>query len=260
MKNIYLTSGTINEVFNELETSYKGVLNSTDNEFKLALDTDFIKGNIDGVTFINGITSIHVSLTFFEDTLLSIEPVSKSSVLFAYCNEGTIKHSYGISGHKSTLRKHYSQVLTSSRNINTVLQFKKNTAVKFSLIKVETDEPTHAKSSLVSELKKTFIQKEANYSYQGLQNLKIAAKFKQLASVAENGMIGHSIKKEILESILALEIEDNTDNLMKMSRALKRSTLNQINELKKIPTFIKNYAVETIYTKIINSKNRIMIK
>ena len=76
MKNIYLTSGTINEVFNELETSYKGVLNSTDNEFKLALDTDFIKGNIDGVTFINGITSIQVSLTFFEDTLLSIEPVS----------------------------------------------------------------------------------------------------------------------------------------------------------------------------------------
>jgi len=259
MKNIYLTTGTINEVFNELETSFKGILNSTDNEFKLALDSDFSKGNIDGVTFINGITSIQVSITFSDDTLLSIEPVSKSSVLFAYCNEGSIKHSYGISGHKSTLRKHQSQVLTSNRNINTVLQFKKDTAVKFSLIKVETEE-AHANSSLISQLKKTFLQKEPNYSYQGLQNLNIAAKFKQLAAVTEHGMTGHIMKKEILESILGLEIEDNTDNLLKMSRAIKRSTLNQINELKKIPVFIKNYAVETIYSKVINSKIRIMIK
>ena len=260
MKNIYLNTGTINEVFNELETSFKGVLNSTDNEFKLTLDSDFSKGNIDGVTFINGITSIQVSITFSDDTLLSIEPLSKSSVLFAYCDEGSIKHSYGISGHKSTLRKHHSQVLTSSRNINTVLQFKKDTAVKFSLIKVETEEAAHASSSLISQLKKTFLQKEPNYNYQGLQNLKIAAKFKQLTAVSEHGMTGHIMKKEILESILALEIEDNTDNLLKMSRAIKRSTLNQINELKKIPTFIKNYAVETIYSKVINSKIRIMIK
>lgn len=259
MKNIYLTTGTINEVFTQLETSFKGVLNSTDNEFKLALDSDFSKGNIEGVTFINGITSIQVSITFSDNTLLSIEPVSKSSVLFAYCNEGSVKHSYGISGHKSILRKHQSQVLTSSRNINTVLQFKKDIPVKFSLIKVETEE-ANANSSLISQLKKTFLQKEPNYSYQGLQNLNIAAKFKQLAAVTEHGMTGHIMKKEILESILALEIEDNTDNLLKMSRAIKRSTLNQINELKKIPIFIKNYAVETIYSKVINSKIRIMIK
>ncbi len=47
MKNIYLNTGTINDVFNELETSFKGVLNSNNNEFKLALDSDLIKGNID---------------------------------------------------------------------------------------------------------------------------------------------------------------------------------------------------------------------
>jgi hypothetical protein len=260
MKNIYINTGTINEVFNELETSFKGVLNSTDNEFKLALDSDFSKGNIDGVTFINGITFIQVSITFSDDTMLSIEPLSKSSVLFAYCDEGSIKHSFGISGHKSTLRKHHSQVLTSSRNINTVLEFKKDTAAKFSLIKVETEEAAHATSSLISQLKKKFLEKQPNYSYLGIQNLKIAAKFKQLTAVTENGMIGHIMKKEILESILALEIEDNTDNLLKISRAIKRSTLNQINELKKIPTFIKNYAVETIYSKVINSKIRILTK
>lgn len=260
MKNIYLNTGTINEVFNELETSFKGVLNSNNNEFKLALDSDLIKGNIDGVTFINGITSIQVSVTFSNDTLLSIEPLSKSSVLFAYCTEGSINHSFGISGYKSILRKHHSAVVTSSRSINTILHFKKNIPVKLSLIKVETEEAAHANSSLISQLKKTFLHREPNYSYQGLQNLKIAEKFKQLAAVTEHGMIGHTIKKEILESILTLEIDDNTDNLIKMSRAIKRSTLNQINELKKIPNFIKNYAVETLYSKVINSKNRIIFK
>lgn len=260
MKNIYLNTGTINEVFNELETSFKGILNSNNNEFKLALASNLIKGNIDGVTFINGITSIQASITFSDDTLLSIEPLSKSSILFAYCTEGSVKHSFGISGHKSILRKHHSAVVTSTRSINTILHFKKNTPVKLSLIKVETEEAAHANSSLISQLKKTFLHREPNYSYQGLQNLKIAEKFNQLTAVTENGMIGHSIKKEILESILALEIEDNTDNLLKMSRAIKRSTLNQINELKKIPTFIKNYAVETLYGKVINSKIRIMIK
>ncbi|SHM58490.1 hypothetical protein [Flavobacterium xinjiangense] len=260
MKNIYLNAGTINKVFNELETSFKGVLNSNNNEFKLALDSNLIKGNIDGVTFINGITSIQASITFSDETLLSIEPLSKSSILFAYCTEGSVKHSFGISGHKSILRKHHSAVVTSTRSINTILHFQKNIPVKLSLIKVETEEAAHANSSLISQLKKTFLHREPNYSYQGLQNLKIAEKFEQLDDVTSHGMIGHTIKKEILQSILALEIEDNTDNLIKMSRAIKRSTLNQINELKKIPNFIKNYAVETLYSKVINSKNRIIFK
>ncbi|MFE3866601.1 hypothetical protein ACFX5E_00770 [Flavobacterium sp. LS2P90] len=260
MKNIYLNTGTINEVFNELETSFKGILNSNNNEFKLALDSNLIKGNIDAVTFINGITSIQASITFSDDTLLSIEPLSKSSVLFAYCTEGSIKHSFGISGHKSILRKHHSAAVTSTRSINTILHFKKNIPVTLSLIKVETEEAAHANSSLISQLKKTFLHRAPNYSYQGLQNLKIAEKFEQLNAVTAHGMIGHTIKKEILQSILALEIEDNTDNLIKMSRAIKRSTLNQINELKKIPYFIKNYAVETLYSKVINSKNRIIFK
>ena len=260
MKNIYLNTGTINEVFNELETSFKGILNSTNNEFKLALDSNLIKGNIDGVTFINGITSIQASVTFSDDTLLSIEPLSKSSILFAYCTEGSIKHSFGVSGHKSILRKHHSAVVTSTLSINTILHFKKNISVNISLIKVETEETTHTNSSLISQLKKTFLHRQPNYSYQGFQNLKITEKLEQLYAVTAHGMIGHTIKKEILQSILALEIEDNTDNLIKMSRAIKRSTLFQINELKKISSFITHYAVEAINNKVSIAKNRITVK
>jgi hypothetical protein len=43
MKNIYLNAGTLNEVFTEIQTSFNGVLNSNNNEFKLTLNTDLIK-------------------------------------------------------------------------------------------------------------------------------------------------------------------------------------------------------------------------
>lgn len=261
MKNIYLNTGTINEVFNGLETSFKGVLSSNDNEFKLSLDSNLLKGNIDGVTFINGITTIQVSITFSDDTLLSMEPVSKSSVLFAYCTEGSIKHSFGMSGHKSILRKHHSAVVTSSRSINTILHFKKNMSVKFSFIKVETEGLTPIISnSLISNLKKAFVNKQPNYSYQGIQNLKIAEKFNHFNSITNQGIIGHSMKKEIIQSILNMEIDDNTDNLIKMSRAIKRSAISQIDELKKVSSFIKHYAIEALYSKVGTLKERIIIK
>ncbi|TDE28782.1 hypothetical protein E0I61_10330 [Flavobacterium ranwuense] len=261
MKNIYLNAGTINEVFNDLETSFDGVLNSNNNEFNLALDTDLIKGNIDGVTFINGITSIQVNMTFCDNVTLSMESLSASSIVFAYCTKGTFKHSFGISGHQSTLKKHLSTVVTSSRSINTIVHFKKNTPVQFSIIKVETAGLAHTiNDSLISNLKKTFLDKQPNYMYQGIQNLRIAEKFHQFNAITEQGMLGHIMKKDIIQSILTLEIDDNTDNIIKMSRAIKCSALHQINELKKISGSIKQYTFDAMFSKVINSKNRIFIK
>lgn len=261
MKNIYLNAGTINEVFYDLETSFDGVLNSNNNEFKLALDTDLIKGNIDAVTFINGFTSIQVNMTFADDVTLSVESLSTSSIVFAYCTEGTFKHSFGISGHQSTLRKHLSTVVTSRRSINTILHFKKDTAVQFSIIKVENTGLAQTNNdSLISNLKKTFLDKQQIYSYQGIQNLRIAKKFQQLNAVTEQGMVGYIMKKDIVQSILAMEIDNNTDTIIRMSHVIKRSTLHQINELKKISNFIKQHTFYAMYSKVISSKNRIFIK
>ena len=261
MKNIYLNAGTINEVFSDLKNSFDGVLNSNNNEFKLALDTDLIQGNIDAVTFINGITSIQVNMTFADDVTLSMESLSASSIVFAYCTEGTFKHSFGISGHQSTLRKHLSTVVTSRRSINTILHFKKDTAVQFSIIKVETTGLAQTiNDSLISNLKKTFLDKQQNFSYQGIQNLRIAKKFHQLNAVMEQGMVGYIMKKDIVQSIVAMEIDNNTDTIIRMSRVIKRSTLHQINELKKISNFIKQHTFDAMYSKVISSKNRIFIK
>ena len=261
MKNIYLNTGTLKEVFNGLETSFDGVLNSSNNEFKLALDTDFIKGNIDAITFINGITSFQVNMTFFDDITLSIESLSKSSIIFAYCTEGYLKHSIGISGYQSTLRKHHSAIVNNTASVNTILHFKKNTATQFSLIQVETADSAHTNTDpLLSNLKKTFLNNQSNFNYQGLQNLKIAEKFIQMNSISEKGMSGHLQKKDSIQSILNMEIDDHTDILIKISSAVKRSAQNHITELKSRYSVIKNYAADSLYSKVIISKNRISIK
>lgn len=261
MKSIYINTGTINEVFNDLGTAYNGVLDSNDNESKLTLDSSLIKGKIDGVSFLNGITSIQVNIILADDTMLSIESVSKSSILFAYCTEGSVTHSVGISGHKSTLRKHHSAVVTANRNINTILYLKKDVPIKLSLIKVETEGLVAAKTdSIICKLKKTFLDKERNHISKRIQNLKIEEKFQQFNSVTEQGMIGHIRKKDIIQSILTMEIDDNTDNLIKMSRAIKRLGLNQINELRKVSNYIKVITIGSIYSKDRTPADRITAK
>lgn len=261
MKNIYLNSGTVNEVFNGLKTSFNGVLNSNNNEFKLVLDTDLIKGKIDGITFINGTTSIQASITCSDDITLSMESLSTSSIVFAYCEKGYFSHSFGISGPQSILRKHHSGVVTSSRTINTILHFTKNIPIQFSIIKVETTALEKAISnSLIINLKKTFLDKQPNYTHLGLQNFRIAKKINQLKTITEQGMVGHILKKDIIQSILFTEINDNTDIIIKLSQAIKRLSLNQIDELRKGYHFIKHYTFDSIYNKVISSKNRIFIK
>jgi hypothetical protein len=64
MKNIYLNAETISDVFNGLENSFSAILNSTDNDFKLNLNTNLIRANSRNY-FINGITAVQVEMTFF---------------------------------------------------------------------------------------------------------------------------------------------------------------------------------------------------
>ena len=261
MKNIYLNAETISDVFNGRENSFSAILNSTDNDFKLNLNTNLTKGQIQGSTFINGITAVQVEMTFFDDVMLSMESLGTSSIVFAYCDGDHFKHSFGSSGQHISIRKHHSAVINSNRSINTVLHFHKNTTVQFSLIKVEIGNVGKTvNDSLLYNLKKTFLNKQTNYCYNGLQNIKIAEKLRFLKTITAPGMVGHILKKDCIQSILEIEINDNTAALQKLSISINRSALNQINEIKKIYNFIKPYAIGSVYHKLMPSKNKIFIK
>jgi hypothetical protein len=87
------------------DLSNEGVLNSSNNEFNLALDTALFKGNVNLITFG---TTTSICCDIFDDTVVSIESLTLFNHL-SYCNEGLFNYSFAFQGQNNSLRKpHYS--------------------------------------------------------------------------------------------------------------------------------------------------------
>lgn len=260
MKNIYLNSGSINDVFDDIISSSKGVLNSSNNEFNLALDNALFKGNVNLITF-GTITSIQVGMTFFDDTVVSIESFNHSSIVFAYSNEGMFNYSFGISGQQLPLRNHHSAIITNNKSVNTIMHFKKHSTLQFTIIKAETSASKQsANDSLISNLKNTFLDKKSNSVYHDRQCVKIEEMISQLTNKTNDGNMEYTLKREIIESLLLLEIDKNTSPILKMTKIIKNLTLKQIKQSKKIYRLLNQYALNLFFRKVLNSKNTIFIK
>jgi len=256
MKNIYLNSESIHDVFNYIKTSYQGVLNVSDNEFNLALNSKFFRGNINLITFGSSITSIQVHMTFLDDITVSLEACNKSSIVFAYCNGDDFKHSFGISGEQSILRNKHSAILNSNKSVNTILHFKKNSTVQFTIIKTEISAlKQSANDSFLLDLKNTFLDRQPNFIYHDRQCAKIEEMIYQFKNNTDKGTARHAIKREIIESLLLLEIEKNISPILKMTQGAKNSVLIQIKQSKKVFRIINNYAVNLLFLKTFTSKN-----
>jgi len=262
MKNIYLNSGSISDVFNDIISSSTGVLNSSNNEFNLTLDTALFKGNVNLITFGTAITSIQVSMTFFDDTAVSVESFNNSSIVFAYCNEGMFNYSFGISGQQLNLRNHHLAIITNNKSVNTIMHFKKHSTVQFTIIKAETSAlKQSANDSLISNLKNTFLDKKSNYIYHDHQSAKIEAMISQLKNKTNNINMTYAIKREIIESLLLIEIDKNTSPILKMTKIIKNLTSKQIKQSKKIYRLLNQYVLHLFYRKVFNSKkNTIFFK
>ena len=262
MKNIYLNAGSVQDVFTNLKIALNGTWSGNHDSFTLTLNTSSIKGNVRVITFGPTITSVQVRMTFLDDTTVSLESFSNSSVVFAYCNEGLLKYSFGISGQQLTLSNHHSAVITSTKSVNTILHFKKNSSVQFTIIKTETLalNANLENNSLLSNLKKTFIDTRANFICQGFQSLKIEELIFQLTAETNHGNTAHALNREIVESLLLIEIDKNTSPILKLTQGIKNLALNQIKHSRKMYKIINQHALSLLYMKISNSKNNIYSK
>ncbi|MEA9415453.1 AraC family transcriptional regulator [Flavobacterium sp. PL02] len=255
MKNIYLKAGKAQDVFNELKESLKGTLTLNNEEYNLALESDFVKGNIEGITFQEGMAYMQFDLVFSDDVMLSMESFKTSPILFAYCSEGALKHSFGENGDKKSLKKYNSGVLKSSSSINSILYFEKNIPIKFSIIGVGISVSTNGHNDdLINKLKNTFLNKKENYLDIRFQNFKIAEKIEEFNAITQTGIVRSLLKKGILQIILAMEIEQHTDNFTKISQAITCLTLKQIDEIKRISNFIINFPAEEFTIKFLTQK------
>ncbi|MCC9064531.1 hypothetical protein [Flavobacterium piscisymbiosum] len=235
MKKLYLNTGGFNAIFNDLKDSFNGELIANNNEYSLTFKSKWAKGTISGVCFENKISHMHFDLVFNEDVSLSVEAFESAPVLFAYCENGNLAHSFGANGDKKSLKKNQTGVLSNTSVINSVLYFESHKHIVFSLIGIPTTVSAEDQNfGMMTQLKKRFMNESGNYIYVGPGNLKIAQKWQELKTLPQQGIVRNLLKKLILKEIIEMEIAQHSYNYMSTFDPIVNLAARQINEIKRI--------------------------
>ena len=245
MKTIHLITNNISQIFNELQKELGGKLNKSHQEFNLQLNNDLVSGTISGITFKNDISFMKYDVTFKEDTILKSHTSTTNPINFMYCSSGNLGYGFSDSGIKKSLNQFQTGIFSSDPNRDSVMFFRKDQAVKFSNIKVDGFGTSNDESIdlLKSQLIKTFMPKngEETFAYVGSYNLKIAEKIQQLDAISQKGIVRNLLINGTVHVILAMEIQQHKEDLKNLKNNLGSLTRSEMEDIKEISNFIKNY-------------------
>lgn len=235
MKKLYLNTGGLETIFENLQDSLQGTLTSENDQYNLVIKSKNAKGSISGISFTKQLAFLDFDMEFNDDVILSMESSVDSPIVFAYCTEGNIEHSFGINGNKKSLKENQSGILRNTSNINSVLFFKAFKRVKFSIVSSNVTNLENVENSdLFSGLKTMFTNPSGNYRYVGQLNLKIAEQIKEFKNVPQKGIVGNLVKKRILENILETEILQHSYGYVKAIQPILTLANKQLDEFKRI--------------------------
>jgi hypothetical protein len=235
MKKLYLNTGGINTIFNDLKDSLNGTLTLENNQYNLTVKSKNANGIISGITLNKQIMYIQFDIFFNQDVELSMESFANSPILFTYCFQGDLSHSFGINGERKKIKANQTGIIRNKSNINSVLYFEGCKHIKFSMICNNTNNAEISESSqLFLDLKKVFDSNSGNYIYVGRQNVKIAEKIQEFNTVPQKGIVKNLLKSRVLESILEIELDQHTYGYVKSIKPIVSLANKQIEELKKI--------------------------
>ena len=235
MKKLYLNTGEFNTIFNDLSDSFGGDLTTNNKDYNLAIKSKWAKGKISGTHFEKEISYMHFDLMFHNYVSLSIESFQGAPLFFAYCEEGSLTHSFGANGEKKNLKKQQTGILNNTSAINTVLYFESFKRIQFSLIIMPLTASLKDESyEVISQLRKMFTNESGNFIYIGHQNPKITEKLAEIKSIPQKGAVRNLLLKSIMSSILELEIAQHSYNYATMIAPFMNLATRQIGELKRI--------------------------
>jgi len=235
MKKLYLNTGGINTIFNDLKDSLNGSLTLENNQYNLSVKSKNANGVISGITLSKQISYIQFDIVFNDDIELSMESFANSPILFTYCFEGNLSHSFGINGERKKIKPNQTGIIRNTSNVNSILYFEGFKHVKFSMIYNNTFSSEMSENSgLFLDLKKVFNSNSGNYIYTGQQNSKIAEKIKEFDTVPQKGIVKNLLKNRILEDILEIELDQHTYGYAKSIKPIITLANKQIDELKRI--------------------------
>lgn len=235
MKKLYLNTGGFDTIFNDLKDSFDGELAiNSNNEYNLTFKSKWAKGTINGVCFENKLTHINFDVFFNQDVSISMESFQSAPVFFAYCENGSIAHSFGANGEKKSFKKNQTGVLSNASTINSVLYFESHKRIQFSLIAMPTLISDDENQGIISQLKKRFMNESGNYIYVGSENIKLTEKWQELKTLPQQGIVRNLLKKIILKEIIDIEIAQHSYNYLNTFDPIVNLATKQLNELKRI--------------------------
>lgn len=233
MKKLYINTGNITTIFEELSSALGGTLTSSGQENKIILRSDLVKGRIKSTIFKEGASYIQLNLSFSEDVSISIESAKSTPLFFVYCNYGEIQHSFGNQNTKFRLKSGKSTVINTGGSLNTNIYFKKNTRIEFSILGLATSKPISGKMNLMqTNLKKLFVTENENSICEGKSNKAVIENIRKINQISDKSSSAYLIKKDLIDAILSLEIEQYTNGWGASSKKIYEYTLNKISEFK----------------------------
>jgi AraC-like DNA-binding protein len=245
-------------MFQQLSQTLGGKLSIDYKEHQLEMENNFGNGLIRGLSFDKGISYLEFDMVFSEDYQLVVQNPELWPVCFVYCSEGGLIHSFGTDGAKNQLGYFQTGILATKARKEQIFWFKKDVNLKVSLISVDMAGSLHSpKTELHRELWKTFFDKEENetFIYIGSQNLKISEKIQQLDAINQKGVVRSLLIEGLVNMILALEIQQHSDDMEQQERCSGSLTRKEMDRVKELSAFIGNYPEKELSIKYLSDKS-----
>ncbi|PBI83726.1 Regulatory protein SoxS [Flavobacterium sp. ACN2] len=258
MKIVTINTEKTQNIFDELQTSFGGKVNFDLDEYALKVENSFAEGSIIGASFNDNISYVQFDMTFSADVRLDFLNVKSSPIYFAYCSKGNLSHSFGLNGEERKLKTFQTAIVTSKQNQDNVLFFEKGKKTKLTLIIVGTQIDTASQThSLNQQVKDTFFENNqvTDFFYIGSYNLQIAEKIEQLNSITQKGIVRNLLKEGIMRIILAMEIQQHSDDLHAFANESNGLTLREMEEIKELSEFIKTSPEEAFSIKALSKRS-----
>ncbi|MFS4418229.1 helix-turn-helix domain-containing protein [Maribacter sp. 2307ULW6-5] len=259
MNTIDLTSPNIRHIFAQLQKHLGGTLEQDPDEFCLSVDNDRARGQIKGVNLKNNFVFVEYDITFSQDTAIIRYGGATKPIYFLYCAKGQLQHSFDVGGKKRLLQQFQTGIFSSSTGHGSVLSFRKDNAVRGTVITVATaGGPTQDSSSdiLRERLVHHFMPKAPTetFHYIGSYNLKISEQLYALQTIQQTGLVRNLLVKGILHILLALEIEQHQEDRENAGR-LGTLTHDELDMIRELSHFIKNFPDQRFSIQMLGKKS-----
>jgi len=258
MKIVTINTEKTQNIFDELHTNFGGKVTFDLDEYTLQVENSFAEGSIIGASFNDNISYVQFDMIFSADVRLDILNVKSSPIYFAYCSKGNLSHSFGLNGEERKLKTFQTAIVTSKENQDNVLFFEKGKKTKLTLIIVGTQSDAKQQAqSLNQKVRDTFFENNLvqDFFYIGSYNLQIAEKIEQLNSITQTGIVRNLLKEGIMRIILAMEIQQHSDDLHAFANESNGLTLREMEEIKELSEFIKSSPEEAFSIKSLSKKS-----